>query len=199
MQELGRLAILILLLGLAFTIVGLIVGRLQDPRRAVRRALRAAVDTEPRPVLVAGRAGVGLDLAGGRVAAAWDAGEWRLVWPLAELDAVELIVDRQIVARAARGSGGRPADRLDEPDESAQLRFVFDDPDHPEFVLELWRPHAPARSIARDPEAALTEGRAWISRMEAILRRTQSTPPPRVQPQVPVAPEENGDIDRDDD
>lgn len=198
MQELGRLAILILLLGLAFTLVGLIVGRLRDPRRGVRRALRAAMDVEPRPLLVAGRAGVGLDLAGGHVAAAWDAGEWRLVWPLAALDAVELIVDRQILARAARGSGARPADRLDEPDESAQLRFVFHDPVQPEFVLELWRPDDPTRSIARDPEAALAEGRAWISRMEAILRRAQSTPPPSVQPQVPVAQEENGDVDPDD-
>jgi hypothetical protein len=199
MKELGRLAILILLLGLAFTLVGLIVGRLRDPRRGVRRALLAAMDIEPRPLLVAGRAGVGLDLAGGRVAAVWDAGEWRLVWPLASLNAVELIVDRQIVARATRGSGGRPADRLDEPDESAQLRFVFDDPDQPEFLLDLWRRDDRSRSIAGDSDAALSEGRAWITRMEAILRRAHSTPLPRVQPQAAAAPAQDPDIDRDED
>lgn len=197
MQELGRLAILILLLGLAFTLVGLLAGRLRDPKRAVRRALRAALESEPRPLLVAGRGGVGLDLPDGRIAAAWDAGGWRLTWPLAALNAVELVIDRQIVARAARGPGARPADRLDEPEDSAQLRFVFDDPDQPEFVLDLWRPDDPARSVARDPEAALAEGRAWLTRMEAILRRAQAPSPPRVQPQASADPQDDESIDRD--
>ena len=56
----------------------------------------------PQPMLVArGRGvGIGFDLTRNLVAVTWDRGGWRLTYRLDELTGVELILDRQVAARA---------------------------------------------------------------------------------------------------
>ncbi len=51
------------------------------------------------------------------------------------------------------------------------LRLVFDDPRHPDFILDLWLPEDEQRRDARPPSAAIEEARGWLARAEAILRR----------------------------
>ncbi|MCW5760120.1 MAG: hypothetical protein KIS90_10170, partial [Phenylobacterium sp.] len=141
MDEAARLLTLLALAGGALTLVGAAFAWFLDETRRVRRTLAAGLNgAAPQPMLIArGRgAGIGFDLSAGTVGVAWDKGGWRLAYRLTELVGVELIVDRAVAARAFRGEARRALDQLAEPQERVRLRFVFDDPTHPDFALDLW-------------------------------------------------------------
>ena len=178
MDEVARLLTLLALAGGALTLLGAAVVWFLEEGRRIRRTLTQALGTTPQPLLIArGRgAGVGCDLARGRLSVTWDKGGWRLVYSLDELVGVEMIVDRQVAARAFRGEGRKPLDQLAQPQERVRLRFVFDDPAHPDFELDLWRPEDQGRRGRLDAEAALHEANRWMARMESLLRRPASRP-----------------------
>lgn len=186
MDEVARLLTLLALAGGALTIVGAVIAWRLDEVRRVRRTLTQGLGVEPQPVLIArGRgAGIGFDLPSGRVCVAWDKGGWRLDYALSELTGVELVVDRSVAARAFRGEARRPLDHLAPPEALLRLRFVFDDPGHPDFDLDLWRPEDEGRRGRLSPDAALREANRWMARMEALLRRTQ----PKAVPVAAKAP-----------
>jgi len=173
MDEVARLLTLLALAGGALTLLGAAVVWFLEESRRIRRTLTQALGTVPQPLLVArGRgAGIGFDLVHGRVCVAWDKGGWRLDYGLDELVGVELIVDRQVAARAFRGEGRKPLDQLADPQERVRLRFVFDDPAHPDFELDLWRPEDEGRRGRLDAQEALHEANRWMARMESLLRR----------------------------
>lgn len=194
MDEVARLLTLLALAGGALTLLGAAVVWFLEEGRRIRRTLTQALGTTPQPLLIArGRgAGVGLDLAQGRLCVTWDKGGWRLDYTLDELIGVELIVDRQVAARAFRGEGRKPLDHLAVPQERVRLRFVFDDAAHPDFELDLWRPEDDGRRGRLGPEEALHEANRWMARMEALLRRPVARPaaaPPPVATRIapPVA------------
>ena len=178
MDEVARLLTLLALAGGALTLLGAAVVWFLEEGRRIRRTLTQALGTTPQPLLIArGRgAGVGFDLARGRLSVTWDKGGWRLDYSLDELVGVEMIVDRQVAARAFRGEGRKPLDQLAQPQERVRLRFVFDDPAHPDFELDLWRPEDQGRRGRLDAEAALHEANRWMARMESLLRRPASRP-----------------------
>lgn len=182
MDEMVRLLVLLALGGAAFAVLGGVVAHFLDETRRITRTLALALGADPQPLLIArGRGcGIGFDLAGGRVAVAWDRGGWRLTYPLAELVGVELVVDRRVAARAFRGESRRPLDDLDEPGSLVRLRFVFDDPRHPEFILDLWTEDDSAGSA----EAALEDANRWLARMDALLRRPAARAPAAAAPAV---------------
>jgi len=204
MDEAARLLTLLALLGGALTLLGGACVWFLDEARRVRRTLTQALGAIPQPMLVArGRGvGIGFDLTRNLVAVTWDRGGWRLTYRLDELTGVELILDRQVAARAFRGEPRRALDQLTDPQERVRLRFVFDDPGHPDFEMDLWVPADQGRRGRLDAEEALHEANRWMARMESLLRRPVAKPAPAVQaapalqprpapqapPQQPVGP-----------
>ena len=185
MDEVARLLTLLALAGGALTLLGGAVVWFLDESRRIRRTLTEGLGAVPQPMLIArGRGtGIGFDLAAGRICAAWDRGAWRFDYRVDELTGVEVIVDRQVAARAFRGEARRPLDQLADPEALVRLRFVFDDPGHPDFELDLWRPEDEGSRGRLDADAALREANRWMARMEALLRR-----PVARKPTSPAAP-----------
>lgn len=175
MDEAARLLTLLALVGGALTMVCAAFAYFLDETRRIRRTLTQALGASPQPLLVArGRGvGIGFDLAADRLAVTWDKGAWRLDYRLDELVGVELIVDRQVAARAFRGEVRRPLDQLADPLERVRLRFVFDDPAYPEFLVDLWRPDDEGRRGRLTAEQALNEANRWMARLESLLRRAR--------------------------
>jgi hypothetical protein len=186
MRDFGPFLVLLALSGGALTVIGAVFAWLLDETRRVRRSLAHVLGAVPQPMLTArGRGvGIGFDLSANALAVTWDKGGWCLTYEVDELVGVELILDRQVIARAFRGETRRAADNLHEPVERVRLRFVFDDPGHPDFAIDLWRHGDDGRRGRLDADEALAEGNRWMSRMEAVLRRPA---PLRFKPQVTSA------------
>ena len=187
MDEASRLITLLALAGGALTLLGAAFAWFLDEVRRIRRTLRQALGAEPQPWLAARGRGVGLgfNLTTGQLAVTWDKGAWQLGYALTELIGVELIVDKRVAARAFRGEPRRPLDQLDAPQERVRLRFVFDDPEHADFDIDLWRPEDEGRRGRPSAEAALHEANRWVARTEALLRRASARPgvaPARIAP-----------------
>lgn len=140
MDDVARLLTLLALVGGALTLLGGVFAWRLDEVRRIRRSLTLVLETGPQPLLTArGRgAGIGFNLAAGKLAVTSDRGVWCLVYDIEELMGVELIVDRQVAARAFRSESRRPLDQLVAPEERVRLRFVFDDPAHADFEIDLW-------------------------------------------------------------
>lgn len=195
MDEVARLLTLLALLGGAMTLLGGACVWFLDEARRIRRTLTQALGAVPQPMLVTrGRGvGIGFDLTRNLVVVAWDRGGWQLTYRLDELVGAELIVDRQVAARAFRGEPRRALDQLSDPAERVRLRFVFDDPGHPDFEIDLWLPEDEGRRGRLPADEALREANRWMARMESILRRPATKPAPPVQtaaaiPAPPPAP-----------
>ena len=178
MDEVGRLLTLLVLLGGALTLVGGAFIWVLDEQRRIRRSLAGVLNAPAEPVLVArGRGlGIGFNLPAGLVAVAWDRGAWCLKYRLDELRGVELIADHQVAARAFRDEARRPLDQMATPEERVQLRFVFDDPTHPDFPIDLWLPGDEDLRGRPDADEALQEANRWLARVEAMLRRSALHP-----------------------
>lgn len=194
MDEVARLLTLLALLGGAMTLLGGVCVWYLDETRRIRRTLVQALGAEPQPMLVArGRGlGIGFDLGRNLVVITWDRGGWRLNYRLDELVGVELIVDRQVAARAFRGEPRRGLDQLADPQERVRLRFVFDDPEHADFEMDLWLPEDDGRRGRFYADEALREANRWMARMESLLRRPVAKPaapttlsPPAAAPEPP--------------
>ena len=211
MEEAGRLIVLLALGGGLIALGGGAFAWFRDETRRLRRTLTQALGVDPQPLLVArGRgAAIGFDLTGDQVAVAWDRGGWRLTYDLSELMGVELVVDRRVAARAFRGEPRRPLDELEEPEALVRLRFVFDDTNHPDFTLDLWRPEDAGLRGRMEADEALEEANRWLARMESLLRRGAPRPAAAVAvatptrtaqaPPRPQAPPPWDDDDDDDD
>jgi len=178
MDEVARLLTLLALLGGAMTLLGGVCVWYLDETRRIRRTLTQALGATPQPMLVArGRGvGIGFDLSKNLVAVTWDRGGWRLNYRLDELIGVEMIVDRHVAARAFRGEPRRALDQLVDPEDLVRLRFVFDDPEHADFELDLWQPEDEGRRGRLYADEALREANRWMARMESLLRRPVATP-----------------------
>ena len=189
MDEAARLFVLLALGGGAFALAGAVFAWFLDETRRIKRTLTQALGAEPQPLLIArGRGtGIGFDLTSDQICVAWDKGGWRLTYRLDELRGVELVVDRRVAARAFRGEPRRPLDELSDPEELVRLRFVFDDPQHPDFTLDLWRPQDEGVRGRMAPDAALEEANRWLARMEALLRRPVGPRPIAAGPAPTVA------------
>jgi hypothetical protein len=180
MDEAARLITLLALAGGALTLLGAVFAWRLDEIRRIRRTLVQALGAEPQPWLAARGRGVGLgfNLVTAQLAVTWDKGAWRLNYAIGELIGVELVIDRRVAARAYRGEARRPLDQLDDPQERVRLRFVFDDPEHPDFDIDLWRPEDAGRRGRLTAEEALHEANRWVARIEALLRRSPARPQP---------------------
>ena len=173
----------ILLLGVAAaaaTLMATLAAWWLDPERRLRRALTVALGEPPTMALICPAAGQALALRLHRadapaveeaLALAPALGTAALVFTLDELQGVELIFDGQVVARAFRGEGRRALDTLAPEVRQVALRLVFDDVREPEATLELYGPLEAARPRGRSAAEAVREGRLWLTRLEAVVRR----------------------------
>ncbi|MEO8113642.1 MAG: hypothetical protein ABI655_04610 [Phenylobacterium sp.] len=156
MNEVSRLLLLLVLAGAALTLLGGAAIWFRDEARQIRRGLKKVLKTEPEALLIArGRGrGAGFRFSANLMAVTWDAGAWCLVYRVDELIGAELIVDGEVLARVHRGEARRPLDALTGADKEVRLRLLFEDPRHPDFDLDLWRPADEGRRKAMtSPEA----------------------------------------------
>jgi hypothetical protein len=172
-QNLFRLMLVLGMAGSALTFAGSAAAWWFDEDRRLRRLIWRALGGEPDGAIVArGRnTAAGFRTAANQIVVMHEGGAKALLYPLSALIGAELIVDGQVVARALRDEPRRALDQLAGAATAVTLRLVFDDPRHPDFMLDLWLPEDEARRAARPPAAAIEEGRAWLARAEAILRR----------------------------
>jgi len=187
MDDITRLVALLVLAGAAVTVLAGFARWYMDEGRRVRRGLKAVLKGDVHGYLVArGRGrGIGFDFTSNAVAVVWDTGAWGLVYALDELMGCEAIVDRQVVGRVHRGEARRALDAFD-AEERVALRLIFDDPGHPDFVLDLWLPQDAGRRDELPPGEAIAEANRWLARIEALLRRPMAAR--RAAPSVtPVA------------
>ena len=203
MDDLTRLLVLLVVAGLAVTVLAGAVRWYMDEGRRVRRGLKAVLRGDVHGFLVArGRGrGVGFDFTSNQVAVVWDKGAWGLVYTLDELMGAEVIVDRLVAGRVHRGEARKALDTFG-AEERVALRLVFDDPGNPDFVLHLWLPEDAGRRDELPPDEAITEANRWLARIEALLRRpaarrraapeaaqaTPAEPPPVSRPSRAAAP-----------
>ncbi len=189
MSELARLLLFVAIAGSAVTFLGSLAIWYGDEDRRLRRALRNVLKSEPEGVVVArGRGrGAGFSFSTNLLAVAWDRGAWCLVYRLDELTGAELLVDGQVMGRVFRGEGRRAIDHVAPQAQTVTLRLVFDDPRHPDFVLDLWAPGDEQRRESRSPSELVQEANRWLARCEAIVRRPLPPRPERPAP-APAAP-----------
>ncbi|HWE98235.1 MAG TPA: hypothetical protein VG248_00380 [Caulobacteraceae bacterium] len=166
-----------LLLALGAAAVGLTVAAMlltwlmNEPRR-LGRVFRRELGGRADAALIAhgtGR-GVALSLAARRFVTVWDRGHWRMVYPLEDLIGAELELDGHVAARALRDETRRRLERQTGAEEDVRLRFLFDDPAHPDFELALW-PNPGVRGGFARPREAIAEANRWLARIEAVQRR----------------------------
>lgn len=179
MNDVVRLLLMLALAGTAVTFAGSFAIWFFDEDRRIQRALKRVLKGEPEALLVArGRGrGVGVNFATGLAAVAWESGAWCLVYRIDELMGAELIIDDQVVARAHRDEPRRALDQRVSHAARVTLRLIFDDPQHPDFELDLWLTGDENRRLAASPGAAVLEANRWLARAEAILRRPRALHP----------------------
>jgi len=186
MNEWLRLALAVVAAGVALTLAaGLAAWWLNEERR-LARAFRQGLEAPPDAALIAAGTGCGvaLSVANRRIVTAWDRGGWRLVYPLEEWIGAEVDLDGAVAARAVRGEPTRRLDRASGTEGEVRLRFLFDDPGHPDFELVLWPSQAKHGGFAK-PRDAIAEAKRWISRLEALARRA-GTPATEIARAAPV-------------
>jgi hypothetical protein len=204
MGEVLRLLLSLSLAAVALTLLGGGIIWSMDESRRVRRSLTRVLGEAPHAMLIArGRGkGVGFNFTSNQVAVCWDAGAWCLIYRLEELIGAELAVDGQVLARAHRGESRRALDLLTGADTQVRLRLIFDDPRHPDFLMDLWLPEDEIRKGAMSAAEAVQEANRWIARVEAVFRRpvTRREPPmvAAPPPPAPAAEPPPWDLDEDD-
>lgn len=189
MNEVGRLLLMIALVAVGLTTAGGVALWSMEETRRIRRGLKNVLQTDPHALLIAtGRGkGVGFDFSTNRMAVAWDAGSWCLVYRVDELIGAELIVDGQVTARVHRGEARRALDAQGGGESQVRLRLVFDDAAWPDFDLDLWLAEDKARKGRMTSKQAVEEANRWLARTEAMLRRAPRRPAPSAL-SAPVAP-----------
>lgn len=173
MDEFARLLVMIALAGVGLTLLGGAAVWWSEESRQIRRGLKHVLGGKPEAMLTArGRGrGAGFNFATGRLAVAWDAGAWCLVYRLDEVVGAELIIDGQVAGRVYRGEARRAVDLFGGAEKLVRLRLIFDDPAHPDFDMDLWAEGDEARRKTVSAAEAVQEANRWLARVESILKR----------------------------
>jgi hypothetical protein len=173
MEDLLRTLLMVLLGGVALTIVGAGLAWWFEEERRLNRLIRRALGGEADAAIVArGRgAAAGFSLASNQMVVMAGGGASALLYRLDQVDGAELIIDHVVVARVFRGETRRPLDRIEKAPEAVSLRLIFNDARNPDFDLDLWLAEDAERRHAGKPADAIHEARSWLARIDAILRR----------------------------
>jgi hypothetical protein len=164
-----RVLLALALAAVLVTAAASVAGWWLQPARRTARALARRLGVRPDAVAVSAERAMGLAISADRAALALVRfpGDPGLLHPLQALRGVELILDGEVRARAFRGEGRRPLDRISTPEGGrVTLRVVVDDPADPAFEVDLWRPGDRPRP-GFGPAPATEEARAAFARLEA--------------------------------
>jgi hypothetical protein len=174
-----RLLALLLIAGVALTLVAAGVSWwMEESRRLTRRAKRA-FGGAPDAVIVGrgSNTAAAFSLDAGQVAAI--RGGRVTVRDIGDLEGAELSIDDKVQARVWRGEPRRALESAHREAEEVSLRMVFDDARDPEFVVDLYRA---GPNVHEDAGRAVQEARAWMSRIESLLTRPPAVSPARNAP-----------------
>jgi hypothetical protein len=164
--------LLLLVAGAAITGMTMAAAWWMEPSRRVARALAKLLDG-PVDAMVPGPArgqGAGVRFDTQRIAVIRDNRDLGIAYGLEELVGAELIFDGQVAARAFRGEGRKPLDRIDPDVSRVTLRLVFDDARDPDVDIDLWSANDSPRP-GWDGPAAVQAGRKFFARVEALVRK----------------------------
>ncbi len=212
MNDLIRIALMVGATGVAVTAAASLLARQGNEARRLGRIIRRVLEGEPDDQIIAkGRnAALAIRLEPPQVLVLADGGAKARLYGLHLLIGAELEVDGRVVARAYRGEARRALDQVAAVAQEVHLRLIFDDPRHPEFILELWTEGDETRRDATNPATEIREARRWLTRVEALLRHqpassTASMRPASSQPEVSARaalpdleepPHEDDDLDQ---
>ncbi|MEY4250038.1 MAG: hypothetical protein RJA87_1671 [Pseudomonadota bacterium] len=172
MNDLIRIALLVGATGVAVTAAASLLARQGNETRRLSRIIHRVLDGEPDDQIIAkGRnAALAIRMEPPQVLVLADGGAKARLYGLHLLIGAELEVDGRVVARAYRGEARRALDQVAADAQEVHLRLIFDDPRHPEFILELWTEGDETRRDATNPASEIREARRWLARVEALLR-----------------------------
>lgn len=195
MNDLIGIALLVGATGVAVTALASLLARQGNETRRLSRIIRRVLNGEPDDQIIAkGRnAALAIHMAPPQVLVLSEGGAKARLYGLHLLIGAELEVDGRVVARAYRGEARRALDQVVAEAQDVHLRLIFDDPRHPEFILELWTQGDETRRDATNPSSEIREARRWLTRVEALLRHqpassTTSVRPASSQPDVLTRP-----------
>jgi hypothetical protein len=173
MQNLIRFVLLLGIAASAITALASAVAWWMEEERRLNRIVNRVLGGPADGCIVAkGRnAAAGFRLSTGKIVVMREGGARAVLYPMGLLVGAELLVDDQVVGRTLRNEPRRPLDQIAASAKKVVLRLLFDDATHPDFNLELWLPQDQLRRDAQPPAAAIVEGRAWLGRAEALLRK----------------------------
>ena len=191
MNDLIRIALLVGATGVALTAAASLLARQENETRRLSRIIHRVLEGEPDDQIFAkGRnAALAIRIEPPQVLVLSDGGAKARLYGLHLLIGAELEVDGQVLARAYRGETRRALDQVATEAQEVHLRLIFDDPRHPEFILELWTAGDENRRGATNPATEIREARRWLTRVEALLRHqpassTASLRPASSKPEV---------------
>ena len=203
MNDLIRIGLLVGATGLAVTALASLLARQGNEARRLNRIIHRVLEGEPDDQIIAkGRnAALAIRLEPPQVLVLADGGAKARLYGLHLLIGAELEVDGRVVARAYRGEARRALEQVAADAQEVHLRLIFDDPRHPEFILELWAEGDETRRDATNPATEIREARRWLTRVEALLRRQPAPTRPEVSarpalPDLEEPPYEDDDLDQ---
>lgn len=195
MNDLIRMALLVGGTGVAVTAMASLLARRGNETRRLSRIIHRVLEGEPDDQIIAkGRnAALAIRMEPPQVLVLAEGGAKARLYGLHLLIGAELEVDGRVVARAYRGEARRALDQVATEAQEVHLRLIFDDPRHPEFILELWTEGDETLRDATNPATEIREARRWLTRVEALLRRqpgssAASVGPASAQPAVSARP-----------
>ena len=193
MNDVLRLVLLLVIAGLALTLVGALTARWLDETRRLTRYLRMALQATPEAVMMdrGGGKAMGLNIEAGKIAVLWDKGRKGLVYKLDQLVGAEMMVDNIVLARCFRDRPPMPLDEIPMAAHRGVMRVVFDNPRDPEYELEIWPAMNGRAHEHRSPADAVQAGRKWLTRLESILRRPAPRTLTRPAAPAPILPDED--------
>ncbi len=172
MDQAAPTLLLLLVAGAAITGLTMAAAWWMEPSRQVARTLAKLLEG-PVDAMVASPTrgqGAGLRFDTRRIAVIRDNRDLGIAYGLEELVGAELIFDGQVAARAFRGEGRKPLDRIDPQVGRVTLRLVFDDARDPDVDIEMWSEGDAPRPGWGGPEA-VQAARKFFARVEALVRK----------------------------
>jgi hypothetical protein len=151
--------------------VRLIADAYNETGRRILRGLRKVLGGDLQAFIIDyGRGcGIGFNFASCTIAAAWDVGAWCRLYRIDELAGVELLVDGQVAGWAFADRQAWTADEALPAEKHVVLRHMFDDPRHPQFMLELWSAERETDDAIPDVATAIEKGNSWLDGMAALM------------------------------
>lgn len=171
MAQLGALLALVCASAVLLTGLRRVAKAYNEPGRRILRGLRKVLEGDIHAFLIdyAHGCGVGFNFTSMMMAVAWSAGEWCRIYRIDEMTGVELMVDERRAGWAFADHSMRLVDGQTHAEGQVSLRHLFDDPHHPDFMLELWNVDQEEDETIPDAMTALEQGNRWLEGMAALM------------------------------